>query len=360
MEFEIDRDDLHRSRVVHDAPRQLEPGEARIKIDAFALTSNNITYAAFGDMLQYWNFFPASTTDAGSGNWGRVPVWGFGEVVESTVSTVAVGQRLYGYWPMADELIITPGRMNETGLQDVAAHRQPMAATYNRYLYVEQDPIYDAGREAQQMVLWPLFMTSFLIDDYLDDNAMFGATTVIISSASSKTAIGAAPLLVQRPGIRVIGLTSSANLEFVQSLGCYTETVLYDDVATLSVDAAAYVDIAGNVDVRAAVHERFGDALKVSMTVGSTHWDHEATGSQQLQGPRPQFFFAPSQITKRHTDWGQAGLDERVGTAWAAYSQWTDSWLKVESAQGADAISATFNTLLSGSVDPRLGYVLRP
>ena len=40
------------------ADSALQDGEIRVQVDRFALTSNNITYAAMGEMLQYWQFFP--------------------------------------------------------------------------------------------------------------------------------------------------------------------------------------------------------------------------------------------------------------------------------------------------------------
>ncbi len=254
MQFEVDRRDLHRTRVVDDAPVDLLDGCARVRIDAFALTSNNITYAAFGDAMQYWNFFPTSPEDPEAGRWGRVPVWGFGEVVESRVAPLEVGRRLYGYWPMATDLVVEPGRFDDGGFQDVAAHRRPMAGAYNRYLFTDKDPIYRPEREAHQMVLWPLFFTSFLIDDFIADNDLFGAPTIVVSSASSKTAIGSAFLLAARAGVRVVGLTSAGNADFVRGLGCYHDTLTYDALDGLPEGNAVYVDIAGNLDVRAAVH----------------------------------------------------------------------------------------------------------
>ena len=44
-------------------------GEALLAIRQVALTTNNITYAAFGDAMQYWNFFPT-----GQAEWGHMPV----------------------------------------------------------------------------------------------------------------------------------------------------------------------------------------------------------------------------------------------------------------------------------------------
>ena len=63
------------------------------------------------------------------------------------------------------------------------------------------------------MLLRPLFITSFMIDDFLHDNDFFGASTVLISSASSKTSYGLAFMLSLRADKRyqVIGLTSVGN-----------------------------------------------------------------------------------------------------------------------------------------------------
>ena len=50
-------------------------------------------------------------------------------------------------------------------------HRPPMAAAYSRYAVVEHAPLPRRPRSAQ-MVLWPFFLTSFLLDDLLADNAI--------------------------------------------------------------------------------------------------------------------------------------------------------------------------------------------
>jgi Protein of unknown function (DUF2855) len=359
MDFEVDRHDLHHTRVVEDAPSPLRTGQARLAIDHFALTSNNVTYGAFGDALQYWNFFPASESGADGTEWGRVPVWGYANVVESNCE-VGVGQRMYGYLPMSDELIVEPGRLDDRGFTDLVAHRRPMASAYNRYTYPDREPGYDADREAHRMVLFPLFFTSFLIDDFIADNECFGAAVAVISSASSKTAIGAARLLAQRPGLRVVGLTSESNRDFVASLGCYDETLDYASLESLPDGVAIYVDVAGNADVRASVHERYGSDLVHSMIVGGTHWDHESQSSAPTMGANPTFFFAPSQIAKRTKEWGQAGMDLRLGAAWDAYSLWTDSWMRFERRNGPTGITQTWKDLVTATIDPAVGFVCRP
>ncbi len=355
MDLEVDRQQLSTVRLVDAPPADLQPGQARLRVDRFALTSNNITYAVFGDMMSYWDFFPANQASDDL-LWGRVPVWGFADVVESTVGELAEGTRVYGYLPMSDELIVEPGRLDERGFSDLSMHRAPMAAAYNRYTFCDRDPWYDAVCEPQQMVLAPLFFTSFMIDDLLDDSGLL-AGSVVVSSASSKTAIGAAYLLSQRDGVNVVGLTSARNADFVRALGCYHQVVTYESMEELPVGPAAYVDIAGDSAVTRAVHEHFQDQLTYSMVVGGTHWDGPAAEPGDLPGPAPQFFFAPTQIAKRNKDWGREGLETRTQGAWAAYREWTSEWLHFEPSNGGAGVKATYLQLLGGDVDPRVGYV---
>lgn len=355
MDLEVDRRQLSTVRLVTAPPAGLQPGQARLRVDKFALTSNNITYAVFGDMMNYWDFFPANPA-ADEVLWGRVPVWGFADVVESTVGELAEGVRVYGYLPMSDELIIEPGRFDDRGCSDLSAHRTPMAAAYNRYAFCDQDPSHDPAYESHQMVLSPLFFTSFMIDDLLDDSALLDGS-VVISSASSKTAIGVAYLLSRRGGVNVVGLTSARNAAFVAELGCYDQVVSYDSLAELPSGPAAYVDIAGDSSVTRSVHHHFHDQLTYSMVVGGTHWDGPAAEPGELPGPTPQFFFAPAQIAKRNIDWGRGGVELRTAAAWAAYREWTDGWLRFETARGGEGVGSTYLRLLSGDVDPRVGHV---
>ena len=63
MQLEVDRADLHRVRAVSSPPAVLGPGDARIRVDAFGLSANNITYAVYGDLMRYWECFPGSVDD---------------------------------------------------------------------------------------------------------------------------------------------------------------------------------------------------------------------------------------------------------------------------------------------------------
>jgi len=355
VDFVVNRLDLHDCRFVE---QRLDPiaGELVLAIDRFALTANNITYAVAGDSMDYWQFFPAAE------GWGRVPVWGFANVVQSNHAGIAVGERVYGYLPMSTHLVVRPERVTDGGFTDGAPHRAERAAVYNQYTRLAHDPSYAAANENAQMLLRPLFMTSFLLDDLLDDNDFFGARAVILSSASSKTSLGLAYLLRQNRSerVKIIGLTSPANRGFVERLGYYDSVVPYDAVDTLdATQPSVFVDMAGNGGVLRAIHQHFGDALRYSCLVGATHWDSRSgAGRDSLRGPKPEMFFAPSRIIKRNKDWGRGGIDGRVASAWNSFVSDVKPWLKVVEGHGKGDVERIYQEVLSGKAAPDVGYVL--
>ncbi len=364
-QFLVQKDQLQNTelRTLPDAP--LAPGHIRVAIDKFALTSNNITYAAFGDAMNYWQFFPVGDDKPG---WGQIPVWGFGHVSQSDHPGVAVGERLYGYFPMASSVLLQPARLSPASFSDAAAHRSELHAVYNNYTRCNTDPFYTAASEDVQALLRPLFTTAWLIDDFMADNAFFGAAQntgqpglALLSSASSKTAYSTAFGLKARSGIEVIGLTSPGNVAFCESLGCYSRVLTYDQLELLPADqACVYIDFAGSAKLRAAIHTRFVN-LKYSCSIGGTHVD-DLGGGQRLPGPRATLFFAPAQIKKRSVDWGGAELGRRLVEAWFAFTQTAcnspNPWITAQHHHGAQAVAAAYRQVLAGQGDPRVGHML--
>ena len=324
-----------------------------IKIDRFALTANNITYAVTGDQLKYWQLFPAPE------DFGNIPVWGFGEVIASRHPGISDGERLFGYFPMATHLVIEAADVSKRGLRDAAAHRQGVAPVYNAYMRVSGDPAF-AGRHGDyQALLRPLFTLSFLVDDYLAENEFYGARGVVLSSASSKTAFGLAHLLhTLRKDIRVIGLTSAANTDFVKSLGCYDDVVTYDHVTSLPSDSpVAFVDMAGNSELRATLHRHFGDQMNYSGRIGLTHRS-SSPDEPPLPGAKPTWFFAPDQIRKRAKEWEPGGVHTRFSAAWAGFAPMLDQWLKVTEGHGKEPVKQVYLDTLAGRVPPDQGHIL--
>ena len=355
-DFIVARNDLQQCKIIEtqlpDAAT-LPDETLLIKIDRFAFTANNITYAVLGDQLKYWQLFPAPE------NFGNIPVWGFGEVIASRHPGVSEGERLFGYFPMATHLVIEAADVSKRGLRDAAAHRQGVAPVYNAYARISGDPAF-AGRQGDyQALLRPLFMLSFLVDDFLAGNEFYGARSVMLSSASSKTAFGLAHLLhTLRKDIRVIGLTSAANTDFVRSLGCYDEVVTYDRVTSLPTDSpVAFVDMAGNSELRARLHGHFGDRMKYSGRIGFTHRS-SSPDEPELPGAKPTWFFAPDQIRKRAKEWGPGGIDTRFSAAWSGFAPMLDRWLKVIEGRGEGPVKQVYLDTLNGRVPPDQGHIL--
>ena len=104
IDFLVKRDDFRETRIAESETPDLGPGQALLRVDSFGLTANNVTYAVFGEAMNYWDFFPAAE------GWGRVPMWGFAEVERSEADGVEAGTRLFGYLPPSSHLIVAAGR----------------------------------------------------------------------------------------------------------------------------------------------------------------------------------------------------------------------------------------------------------
>ncbi len=354
-EFLVDKSDISKVQYSAGCPAADQPlnaGEIRFEVERFAFTANNITYAAFGEVMKYWNFFP------GHGGSGFVPVWGFATVTESAADGVSMGDKYYGYFPMASHLIVSPAKISPAGFFDCKAHRAELSPVYNYYTRCAGDPGYSKALEEIQMLFKPLFTTSFLIDDFMEDNDFYGARQVILSSASSKTAYGLAFQLAKREGIKTIGLTSPGNMDFVKSTGLYDDTVAYGDITTIdNTVPTVFVDMAGNGDVRAVLHSHFDAMLQYSCSVGATNWDQMGSNTE-LAGPKPTLFFAPAQAQKRSADWGAAGLQQRIAVAWVDFVGRANDWVEVVESSGEAAITDVYQSTLKGTANPKKGYVL--
>ena len=366
IELLVRRDQLTTTTLRTSPLGPLAEGKVRVAIDNFALTSNNITYAAMGDAMQYWQFYPVA--DVGDGiAWGRIPVWGFGTVLASRHPDLAVGERLYGYFPMSTAVDLIPAKVSAGSFMDASPHRAALHRVYNQTMRCAADPFDTADTEAIQALLRPLFPTSWLIDDFLADNDFFGAAAngvkpvLLLSSASSKTAYGTAFQMAQRPGVEVVGLTSPGNVAFCESLGCYDRVLTYDPLERIAPDAPSiYIDFAGNAPLRKAIHTHC-KGLRYSCSVGATHVS-KMGGAKDVPGPKATLFFAPAQIKKRSDEWSALVFGQRLVKSWQAFiatvSKPEKPWLQVTHHTGPEAVKDAYLQVLGGKGDARLGHVL--
>ena len=355
----VSRTDLHDIKLVdNEGPGSLEAGQVLMRVDRFAVTANNVTYGVFGDSLNYWSFFPAKE------GYGRIPVWGFADVEQSACDAINIGERFYGYWPMSDRLVVEPVKVTPRGFSDGIANRADLPPVYNNYSLTSADPIYRPDLEAEHMLLFPLFSTSFLLWDFVEDNDRFGASNIVVTSASSKTAIGTARLFHENrsESVKIIGLTSAGNVAFVESLGIYDSVLSYDRVGSLPEGSAVLLDFSGGAELRHEIHSQLGADLKYSCAIGATHWDAgggiDTGGQSALPGPRPVVFFAPSQIRKRYKEWGPEKFGTELAKNWFAFIEYSKGWMTVETVSGLDAAGEVLRRFLDRETSPANGYIV--
>jgi hypothetical protein len=357
VQVQVRKSALTEAAVVDVPLPPLAEGAVRLAVESFSVTANNITYAVVGDGFKYWDFFPAPE------GMGIVPMWGHAKVIESRHPEIAVGERVFGYLPMASHLDVLPGRVTPSGFSDTTDYRQPMSPVYNSYTRLAADPEHDGLREAERMIFGPLFRTGFLIEYFLRGEDWFGAEQLIVTSASSKTAMGLASVARQSsPGIRRIGLTSKGNVGFVAASGLYDEVVAYDDLERLPVVRSVSVDFAGNADLLARIHRHFEDALAHSALVGATHIEARSVfgKGEPLPGPKPALFFAPDHAVAFYKAHGAEEGGKLVAAAWREFLKVAEGTVAIERHEGLEAARTVFLAMVGGAIDPAKGIVIEP
>lgn len=353
--FQVRKDDFRQARFLDEPePLAAAEGELLLRIERFALTANNLTYALYGEILGYWGFHPASD------GWGQIPCWGVAAVVDSGCPEVAVGERLFGFWPIARYARLEPRRVEPHLVVEGAAHRQTLAtphmnAFYNHYRRLGAEP---AESEGWQCIYRPLGLTGFMLSDFITAHAGFGANRVVLSSASSKTALATAHFLHARGQLELVGLTSPRHQGYTSTSGVYDRVLTYEQTEELDAIPTLYVDFAGDLDVTRRVHVRLAAVLRKSLLVGGTHWS--ATGpAQALPGPQPELYFVPDDIGGRRAEWGPDELEARWSEAWQSLAPVVTRGTALALAEGEAAVRAFHRILLDGIAAPEIGHVFR-
>jgi hypothetical protein len=351
----VKKDELTSTHIHETASAPLGEGQVRLRVESFAVTANNVTYAVIGDMFGYWSFFPAED------GMGIVPMWGHAVVEASNCPEITVGERVYGYLPMGTHLDVMPGKVSPGGFTDMTEYRQPMSVFYNQYSRINADPEHDPAREDARMLFGPLFKTGFLIEAMFKRENWFGAQALIMTSASSKTALALAHCAkTGSPDVRRIGLTSAGNVAFVQASGLYDVVLPYDAIDTLEQLPSVAVDFAGNAAIGRAVHTRLDASLVYSCSVGVTHVGARTGSGEPLPGPAPILFFAPDHATATVKELGPKGFAEAVGSSWRGFVAGTDGYMQVSHRDGVQAAADAFASTLKGEAPPEVGIVVRP
>lgn len=352
--FLIHKTELNNTKIHQEDLPELEDGDVLLKIDLYAMTSNNITYAVTGHKLRYWQFFPTQEP------FGIVPVWGFADVVESKNEGIKVGQRYYGYYPMSSYLKVKAGKVYDRGFTDIAEHRSHLPALYNNYSSVKVQAEKNMAKDGYTSIFRPLFTTSFLNYHFLSDNNFFEADQIVITSASSKTGLSLGYMLKKNQdadGKKVIGLTSTKNVDFVKSTGCYDEVIAYDNIKSeLNNTPSTIVDMAGNSGLLSSTSEFLGENLMFISLIGLTDW---TSGKDFKELQKSKFFFAPTVAQTMIEKWGPAKTNQEIAQNLSGFIVGVNDWMELAIINDMDTFSNLYHEMLKGKVDPSKGYIIQ-
>ncbi len=343
----VGRADIAAVEVLDESSVPVPEGQVRLAVDVFGMSANNISYAMTGDSLGYWGHFPVDEER------GCVPVRGFADVVESRHPDIEVGERIFGYLPMATELVVQPDAVTDLAFSDSIEHRSALHPWYRRLYRCATDSAHAADAEGLQATVWALFMTGWAIADDLAGSVR----AIVVSNASSKTSLSVARAIRQLAvDVAVIGLTSASNIDFVAGADIYDSVCVCGDLDLSDLEAlVAYVDVAGNAGLKERVHAALGDRLADSLIVGGTHQGGDpATG--ELAGPDPRCFSIPD-VAEKAAD-GHAGFHARFAAAVCEFSPWIADLIELDEAIGVDAVVATCEELLASRPGPSRSKVL--
>lgn len=337
-EILVKRDDLAATEVREVEAPELGTGEVELAIERLTLTTNNVTYARWGDIppLNFWNAFPSPDPAL-----GRLPVWGFVQVSRSNHSGLSVGDRYFGYLPSSSHHVVRPAPASR-GFVDTTPGRyfaHPWYQTFQPAGAVDH-------RDDRRTLLRPVYPASFHVADFIAGQAGDDGLTVLITSASSKVGIGLAHRLRDTTNVRTIGLTSGDHIGFVAGLGLYDEVVAYDALPAEPGGPVACVDLAGDTRVLTAVHSAFRARLVHVALLG---WTHGAQPPPELTDPTPELFFTPAVERAAISAEGEDAFFARYHTAEDEFIDSTESWLTVTHAGGPEAATAVFQRLVDGT-----------
>lgn len=352
-QFQVEKQNIYKVNLAQTDLENLKEGEIRVKIDKYAMTTNNITYAVSGFKLKYWDFFPAEAP------YGIIPVWGYAEVMASKNPEIKEGERLYGYLPMATYCTLEPVKIYPGGFSDGAAHRQGLAAIYNHYTRVAADPTHDGAIENYIPIIKPLFATSFLIYQFLKGQGFLGAEQIILTSASAKTALGLAFMLKEHQttdGKKIVGLTSGRNVDFVKSTNYYDTVLAYEDYEEIASQKAVVVDISGNGGLLNKVSEHLSDELLHIALVGLTDWKSAGKFSNI---PKAQFFFAPTHYKTFFQSHDPVKANQMLNQALTGFIKHTKELMELEYVSDTGQLSKLYLEMVDGKVNPQKGYLVK-
>lgn len=233
------------------------------------------------------------------------------------------------------------------------------------------------------MLYRPLFWTSFWCEDWINTSQYRGgASRILISSASAKTAFCLAYLIRKRGGdsgpIRqIVGLTSKKNCEFTKNLGLYDHVLEYDGFENATVmneplKKWIYFDVAGNESLNTRVWNHFSEVqsdLVGSIALGLTNFSPSSKSdsvakwttndfSSQSAPSTLETFFMPEWLAIRKKQLAVEEITRLQKHAWFCLMQDCKAWgITMRRVCGAQGVKRAYEEVVRSGIPPDQGFI---
>jgi len=330
---------------------------------------------------------------------GLIPVWGFGTITNSSHPKIQVGECVYGYFAPTRYLLVSLSLsdVNKFSFYASRPHLPADRRPYNQILRCAADPQYipTSIGEDLMMLYRPLFWTSYWFEDWIhSSNYRDGASHVLISSASSKTAFCLAYLIGKRIRLgeinrdtKIIGVTSKGNVDFTKRLELYHEVLNYDSFTSSHSFQGGqdnrwiYADVAGNEKLNKRIHMHFASPytgeLVANITLGLTNLQPSTadttpkklgtspfnvssdinTASTSAFRPLAEFFFMPEWLDIRRHQIPISEIFRRQNQAWKELMEDCTGWVALKHVYGVVGVEAAYKKLSTEGLGPDKGLI---
>jgi len=352
---------------------ELEQGQVLLKVEKFAFSQMALGYLMKGftrTFSAYHNFYQYPEE-----GFYRSACWGYCTVVESMHPKVAVGTRLYGLVPPARyQVQVVGGTIPASRSGDPAKVELAMTdVPFNLRRFQEMDVVCapsdtkaeeEVDGEAALLEEWRLVLKEiYTMAFYMDENLLVDTgmiNSVIISCASSKTALALAYCLRMRDMRYVVGLTSPEHLDFVKSTDLYHEVFTYDSVDDLpNSRTIVYMDFKCDGELRQKITLRMGTNLMYNMVLGPAVFQKRMKDQVFEKRAREVLFDESSWRERRRmvAEVTKTGRNEKLRDSFPAFVRKMREHVKLRRACGMDGFKAAYDSVYSNSAPPSAAYI---
>lgn len=346
---------------------ELEQGHVLLRIEKFAFSQMNLGYLMKGftrTFSSYHNFYQAKEEGL-----YRSASWGYATIMESSHPKVEVGTRLYGLMPACAYHanlvggVIPAGKKGEPAVVELTMEGVPYNLRRLQELEVvppsEKTENADPYQEDWKILLKEIYTMAFYMDEQLlTETGMINS--VLISCASSKTAMALAYCLRMREMRFVHALTSAEHLEFVKSTDLYHQVYTYEDIQSLPTEhTVVYVDFKCDGEVRQNITLRMGTNLMYNMVVGPAVFQKRMK-DQLFEKKAREVIFDESAWRERRrmvAEVTKTGRNEKLKYSFKSFIERMKKHLKLRHISGAEGLTKMYDTIYSNTAPPDEAYI---